>query len=144
MFVDASALVAILKSEPEAKQLLSFLEGAQGNLRLSPVVRLEAVLALVRTRVQSRGRGPATQEDFRISSALVQELIDELGAVEVAIVPEIGAVATDALERYGKVVGHPAQLNMGDAFSYACAKYLDVALLYKGDDFPRTDLALTE
>ena len=38
-------------------------------------------------------------------------------------------------------VGHPARLNMGDCFAYACAKRLDAPLLYKGDDFARTDLA---
>lgn len=41
---------------------------------------------------------------------------------------------------YGKVVGHPAKLNLGDCFAYACAKAIEVPLLYKGDDFVRTDL----
>jgi ribonuclease VapC len=49
--------------------------------------------------------------------------------------------AIRALSIYGKMVGHPAQLNMGDALSYACAKAFHVPLLYKGDDFSKTDLA---
>ena len=46
-----------------------------------------------------------------------------------------------AFERYGKGTGHPAQLNMGDCFAYACAKANGARLLYKGDDFSQTDLA---
>ena len=53
----------------------------------------------------------------------------------------MGAEAIRALSVYGKMVGHPAQLNMGDALSYACAKAFHVPLLYKGDDFSKTDLA---
>ncbi|WP_134682174.1 type II toxin-antitoxin system VapC family toxin [Paracoccus ravus] len=141
MFLDASAIVAILKNEPEAPELLHAIEAAQTDLRLSPVVRLEAILALVRSRVQGRGRGPATEADFKIASELVGALIEALGAVETDIGTEVGLMATGALSRYGKVVGHAAQLNLGDAFSYACAKVLDIPLLYKGDDFAQTDLA---
>ena len=50
-------------------------------------------------------------------------------------------VALDAYERYGKRSGHPARLNMGDCFAYACAKANGAGLLYKGDDFTHTDLA---
>ncbi|MGO4840132.1 PIN domain-containing protein, partial [Rhizobiaceae sp. 2RAB30] len=60
---------------------------------------------------------------------------------EVAISGEIGRRALDASATYGKAVGHVADLNFGDCFAYACAKSLDVALLYKGNDFARTDLA---
>lgn len=49
--------------------------------------------------------------------------------------------AVRALSIYGKQVGHPAQLNMGDAISYACAKAYRLPLLYKGNDFAQTDLA---
>jgi ribonuclease VapC len=62
--------------------------------------------------------------------------------IEIApITHEIGDLALEAFEKYGKGRGHKAQLNMGDCFAYACAKSLGVALLYKGDDFARTDLA---
>jgi ribonuclease VapC len=57
---------------------------------------------------------------------------------------EIGApeseMALDGYERFGKGI-HPAGLNMGDCFAYACAKTNGARLLYKGDDFARTDLA---
>jgi len=57
------------------------------------------------------------------------------------ITPEIGEIAIAAMARYGKGRGHPAQLNFGDCFSYACAKAAGVPLLYVGDDFSKTDLA---
>ncbi len=53
--------------------------------------------------------------------------------------PEL-AIALDAYQIYGRG-RHPAALNMGDCFAYGCAKANDARLLYKGDDFARTDLA---
>ena len=50
------------------------------------------------------------------------------------------AIAKMAFTRFGKGQGHPAQLNFGDCMSYALAKSLDAPLLYKGDDFARTDI----
>ena len=55
--------------------------------------------------------------------------------------PEIGDGALLASIRYGTLIGHPADLNFGDCFAYACAKELGVKLLYKGNDFSQTDLA---
>ena len=54
--------------------------------------------------------------------------------------PRIADIAFDAYRRYGKGSGHEAALNYGDCFSYALAKYLDAPLLFKGDDFSKTDL----
>jgi len=51
-----------------------------------------------------------------------------------------GHAAVEAFARYGKG-RHPARLNLADCLSYACAKQRDLPLLYKGDDFSRTDLA---
>jgi ribonuclease VapC len=51
------------------------------------------------------------------------------------------ARALDAFDRYGKG-RHPARLNMGDCFAYACAKTQGVPLLFKGDDFGQTDIAI--
>ena len=58
----------------------------------------------------------------------------------VAIEARFADAALDAFERYGKGQGHPAKLNMGDCFSYACAKLLKVQLLCKGNDFTQTDI----
>jgi ribonuclease VapC len=59
----------------------------------------------------------------------------------VPITPEIGRIAIDAFARFGRS-NHPARLNMGDCFAYACAHSLDVPLLCKGEDFSQTDIAL--
>lgn len=59
----------------------------------------------------------------------------------VSIGEEERLIALDAYERYGRSSGHPAKLNMGDCFAYACAKTSGARLLYKGDDFIHTELA---
>ena len=63
---------------------------------------------------------------------------------EIDVVPieesDIG-VAIAAFADYGKGRGHPAQLNLADCLSYACAKRRGLRLLYKGNDFSRTDMA---
>ena len=53
---------------------------------------------------------------------------------------DIGSAAINAATTYGKAVDHKAALNMGDCFSYACAKSKNLPLLYKGNDFPLTDI----
>lgn len=141
MFLDASAVVAVLLNEPEAPGLLKAMEAARGALRFSPVVRLEAALGLVKARVQARGKGPATAEDFAAAGELVDGFLVAVEANEMHISSGMGKEAIRALSVYGKVVGHPAQLNMGDALSYACAKACHVPLLHKGRDFSETDLA---
>lgn len=55
------------------------------------------------------------------------------------VVPETARIALDAFDRYGKG-RHPAQLNFGDCFAYACARYLGKPLMFKGADFPQTDI----
>jgi ribonuclease VapC len=54
---------------------------------------------------------------------------------------EVGRSAIAAFDRFGQG-RHPAGLNMGDCLAYACANELDVSLLYKGDDFPLTDITI--
>jgi ribonuclease VapC len=56
-----------------------------------------------------------------------------------AVPPEARDLAIDAYARYGKG-RHPAALNFGDCFAYACARAANAPLLYKGDDFPQTDI----
>ena len=58
----------------------------------------------------------------------------------IAVDTTMAELAYDAFEIYGKGSGHPAQLNFGDTFSYALATIKNVPLLFKGDDFSRTDL----
>lgn len=141
MFLDASALAAVLLQEPDGPAYMKAMETARGKLRFSPVVRVETVLAIVRKAVERRGKGPATAEDYAHATRLVEKLLAAVEATEMHITSSMGTEAVRALSVYGKQVGHPAQLNMGDALSYACAKAFHVPLLYKGRDFSETDLA---
>ncbi|GJD58408.1 type II toxin-antitoxin system VapC family toxin [Methylobacterium dankookense] len=129
MFVDASALVAITLQEPEGEALAARLEAASDPIT-SPMAIYEAVLAVARNR---KGGQQAARIDIQI-------LLTEARIRCVPIAPEDGDAALDAFERFGKGRGHPASLNMGDCFAYAVARRHRVPLLFKGDDFARTDV----
>lgn len=130
MFIDASALLAILRQEPEADQFADTIEAAT-DCCTSPLAVFETVAGLMRERDLPRA---VAEEHLR--AVLTTARIEV-----VPITDEIGRLAVDAFDRYGKGRGHPAQLNMGDCFAYACARALRIPLLYKGNDFRRTDLA---
>ena len=68
---------------------------------------------------------------FLDASAIVATLVEESDA-------EMGPAALSAFDRYGRG-WHPAVLNVGDCFTYACARQLDLPLLFKGEAFPLTD-----
>ncbi|MEF2074650.1 type II toxin-antitoxin system VapC family toxin [Consotaella aegiceratis] len=141
MFLDASAIVAILKSEPEAAGFLVALEGAKGKVITSSIARYEAVISVAVQMARSRGETHMTVDDATNAEDLVAALLAEIGAREMHVTESIGRTAREAATTYGKVAGHPAQLNMGDCFAYAFAKAFRVPLLYKGGDFRQTDLA---
>ncbi len=141
IFADASALVAILAEEPDAGSLAEELARHAGEVWVSPLVRFEVVASMAVARARRAGRPAASPDDFAFVAGGLDELLVEVGAQEVAITPEIGRAALDAAARFGKLAGHPARLNMGDCFAYACTRSLGAALLYKGEDFAETDLA---
>lgn len=130
MFLDASAIVAILGREPDAAELAARLARAS-EIYVSPLSLYEAVLGLARLR------GLALADAHR----LVGQLVEDSRAKLIAIDGDIGRGAVDAFARFGKG-RHAANLNLGDCFAYACARQLDVPLLCKGDDFTRTDVTL--
>ncbi len=138
MFVDASVIVAILRREPGYDELEQRLVASDGPFFVSPLVRFEAAVSFARAR-SGATRKPSA-DLLRESKDVVDRLIAVLGAEEIAITAEIGDSALEASIRYGKAVGHPAALNFGDCFAYACAKSLKVELLYKGNDFAATDV----
>ena len=129
MFVDASAIVAILSGEPEADALADVLDGAKSPIT-SPVAILEATLGICRKRHASVAEA---RRD-------VMKFLEIAGVRTVAINATAGDAALDAFDRYGKGRGHPAQLNLGDCFAYAVAKTHDTSILFKGDDFSKTDI----
>jgi len=128
MFIDTSVVVAILSREPDATELANKIEAAP--CCTSALVILEAVMRLS-TKL---GVDPVEVEKR------IRALMDEAGITFVAIDEKTVSLAVKAFADYGKGRGHPAQLNLADCLSYACAKALGVPLLYKGRDFAHTDL----
>ena len=129
MFVDASAIVAVLTGEPEADALADLLDGAVSPVT-SPIAVFEAVLGVCRKRHVSVEEA---EKDVR-------EFLEIAGVELVPITGREAETALAAFSRYGKGRGHPAQLNLGDCFAYAVAKNYQTALLFKGDDFTKTDI----
>ena len=138
MFLDASVIVAILGREPGFEEIEKRLAMIDGDLHISPLVRFEASVALARLK---SGNVRPSPNLLRQAMQAVDAFVTDLEVAEMSISPEIGSKALEASALYGKAVGHVADLNFGDCFAYACAKALGVALLYKGDDFAKTDLA---
>ena len=129
MFIDASALTAIIVGERDAPELLARLQGHMSR-RTSPLAVWETVVAVARILHLDVTDAEAAVEDFL-----------KLAAILVVPVPaEARSLAIDAFNRFGKG-RHPAALNFSDCFSYACARLADMPLLYKGDDFPHSDIA---
>jgi ribonuclease VapC len=129
MFVDASAIVAILTREPEADALADVLENARSPIT-SPIAIFEATLGICRKRHASVEEAEEDVSDF----------LRVAGVHAVSITERDAATALAAFSRYGKGRGHPAQLNLGDCFAYAMAKNHSTALLFKGEDFDKTDI----
>ncbi|QJU59014.1 type II toxin-antitoxin system VapC family toxin [Sphingomonas sp. AP4-R1] len=129
LFVDASALVALIAREPERDDFVRRI-AAETALLWSAMSCWETVSALRRSHGLSL-------DDARRDLDLTTR---HLGFTLVPIGESEREAALDAYQRYGKG-RHPAKLNMGDCFAYACAKTNNARLLYKGDDFAKTDLA---
>lgn len=129
MFVDASAIAAIIADEDDGTALVRRLSVAQRRYT-SPIAVYETILGIARIRGGS----------VAAVSALIDEFIQRLDIDTIPITVEIGRAAIDAFARFGRG-RHPARLNMGDCFAYACARELGVPLLFKGDDFSQTDIA---
>lgn len=123
--IDTSALVAIFRLEPEADAFLKVIVAAEKRF-------ISALSVLETSMVMSGG---ARAEAF----AHLDEFLIEAGVRIVPFDADQAGIARDAFLRYGKG-RHKASLNLGDCASYAVAKAKDAALLFKGNDFPHTDL----
>lgn len=126
MILDSSALVAILRDEPEAATLAMAIE-ASTERRISAVNYVEAAIVI------DCGRDPAASRRF-------DDLLREAKIVVEPVTVEQARIAREAYRDYGKGSGHPARLNFGDCFAYALAKDAGEPLLFKGDDFRHTDV----
>jgi ribonuclease VapC len=120
--VDASAVLAILLGEPEGAQFEALLLREGGVMT---AVNYWEVLVRANKAAGTRGRDVA------------ETLMARLGIEIRAASAEDARRAVEAFERFGR--GTQAGLNLGDCFAYALAAAEGDGLLYKGDDFPRTD-----
>jgi ribonuclease VapC len=126
MVIDTSALLAILQDEPERRAFNEAIEAADSR-SLSVASFVEASIVL---EVRFGAEGARRLDRF----------LDRAGVTFVAVDVEQGELARQAFSRFGKG-RHPAGLNFGDCFSYALAQVLGEPLLYKGEDFSRTDVS---
>jgi ribonuclease VapC len=129
LFVDASALVSILTAESDAIELAGCLEHDRDRL-YSAISAWEAVAGLCHAYKFSVGQA---RDRLRLFAAGLDFRLVPIGDREYAF-------AMDAFARFGKG-RHPAKLNMGDCYAYACARANHATLLFKGNDFSKTDIA---
>ena len=129
IFADASALIAIIAGEDGADALADALEADQ--------TRLCSALSVWETMAGLRRSHGLSVADARARIAL---FLDAGRFQFVGIGEREWGMAAEAYDRFGKG-RHPAALNMGDCFAYACAKANRARLLCKGDGFGQTDLA---
>jgi ribonuclease VapC len=126
MIIDTSALIAILRAEPDASRYAGAIEAA-GTRWLSAANFVEA------TAVIDASRDPIASRKF-------DDLLTEAEISIVAVTEDQAQIAREAYRDFGRGSGHPARLNLGDCFAYALAKAHGQPLLFKGDDFGHTDL----
>jgi ribonuclease VapC len=127
MIVDTSVLIAVLKEEP-GEGILRELTRTVPTKRLSAATYLEAAI------IVDANRNP-------VLSRRLDDLIARTGIVVEPITREQAEIARAAYRDFGKGSGHPAGLNLGDCFAYALAKATREPLLFKGNDFSKTDVA---
>ncbi|MER8460999.1 type II toxin-antitoxin system VapC family toxin [Mesorhizobium sp. M0915] len=128
MFIDASALTALMTNEDDARELLARMQQTRKRLT-SPLAVWEAAIAVARVL------------DLAVSEAAeaVERYLSLMEIDIVAVPPDTARLALDAFDRYGKG-RHPARMNFGDCFAYACARHFGQPLMFKGADFPQTDI----
>jgi len=126
MIVDASAILAILLDEPEADAMTDKLTEQTARPAMSPFNFLEAAVRVDGLSSEAK-------------SARFDELLHVLRIDIVPATPEQALIARETYARFGKG-NHAAKLNLGDCFAYALSKARNEPLLFKGDDFRKTDV----
>lgn len=127
MIVDTSALLAILRDEPDAMIHAKAIERAT-------IRRISAATFVEAAAVIDASRSP-------IASRRFDDLLTEAGIVIEPVTEAQARVAREAYRDFGKGSGHAANLNFGDCFAYALARVTGESLLFKGDDFAHTDIS---
>ncbi len=126
MVIDTSALLAIAFAEPESARFIKAIVEAPEPVIAAPTLVEAAAVLMART-----GAGAEVALD-----ALLHRLAIEV----VPMTPAAAEAARHAYARFGKGVGRPGVLNYGDCLSYGVAVDRGVPLLFKGEDFGRTDV----
>ena len=126
MIVDTSALIAILRDEQDALTYARAIASA-------PIRRVSAATYVETAAVIDGSRDP-------IASRRFDDLLREARFVIEPVTEAQAHIAREAYRDFGRGSGHPARLNFGDCFAYALAKATNEPLLFKGDDFTRTDI----
>ena len=126
MIIDTSALIAILRDEPDAKICALAIEKT-ANRRLSAANFVETALVI------DGSRDPVASRRF-------DDLVKEAQIIIEPVTEVQARIAREAYRDFGKGSGHPAKLNFGDCFAYALARATGQPLLFKGDDFIHTDV----
>ena len=126
MIIDTSALIAILRDEPDAKACALAIERTN-NRRLSAANFVETALVI------DGSRDPVASRRF-------DDLIQEAQIIIEPVTEVQARIAREAYRDFGKGSGHPAKLNFGDCFAYALARATGQPLLFRGDDFIHTDV----
>jgi ribonuclease VapC len=126
VIVDSSALIAILRNEPEVTAFTQVIDAAL-RCRISAANYLETAIVIDGTRDPRSSRG-------------LDEFLREGNFIIEPVTEEQAHVARAAYRDYGRGSGHPARLNFGDCFAYALARTSGEPLLFKGDDFAQTDI----
>ncbi len=126
MIVDTSAIVAILRNEPEAETFANAIADAK-------IRRISAVNYVEAAAVIEGSRNPLASRRF-------EDFFREAGFTFEEVTISQAVIAREAYKDYGKGSEHPAQLNFGDCFAYALAKVMGEPILFKGRDFGHTDL----
>ena len=126
MIVDTSALIAILRDERDAM-------GCARAIANAAIRRISAATYVETAAVIDASRDP-------IASRRLDDLFREARFAIEPVTEAQARIAREAYRDFGRGSGHPARLNFGDCFAYALAKAMNEPLLFKGDDFTRTDI----
>jgi ribonuclease VapC len=129
VILDTSAIIAILRAEPEATDFAKAIISAEGP-RVSAVSYVEAAVVIDSGKDAVASR--RFDEFFRVSRIAVE-----------AVTSRQAEIARQAYRDFGNG-RHRAGLNFGDCFAYALAKEMDEPLLFKGNDFRHTDIESAE
>lgn len=126
MIVDTSVVICLLREEPDHHRFVQALAASDGEIAMSAANYLETAI------VVDANDSPALSERF-------DAVLDFWRIAVIPVTRDQASLARLAYRQFGKG-RHPAALNLGDCFAYALARETGRPLLFKGEDFARTDV----